>query len=112
MAEPRVFKRQVWVCTKETFDGCCATKGAVEVFRALREELKARGLSDTLVSGCGCTGQHAIGPTVIIHPDGIWYCQVKPDDVKEIVESHLIGGKPVERLINPMMRVTGPPPAP
>lgn len=107
MAELRTFKRQVWVCTKETFDGCCAQKGAVEVFRALREELKTRGLSDTLVSGCGCTGQHSVGPTVIVHPDGIWYGHVKVEDVKEIVESHLVNGRPVERLVNPMMRVAG-----
>lgn len=101
----RQFKRQIFVCTKETFEGSCATKGANEVFQRLRETLRARGITDVMVTGCGCTGQHAIGPTVIVHPDGIWYCRVTPDDIPEIVDQHLIGGHPVERLINPNISV-------
>jgi len=53
----------------------------------------------------GCTGQHATGPTVIVHPDGIWYQGVTLADVGEIIDQHLVGGKPVARLINPEMRV-------
>lgn len=101
----REFRRQIFVCTKETFDGCCAQKGALEVFKALREAVRQAGIADVLVSGCGCTGQHSTGPTVIVHPDGIWYQQVKPEDVEEIVREHLQGGKPVERLVNPQMKV-------
>jgi (2Fe-2S) ferredoxin len=101
----RELKRQVFVCTKETFDGCCAQKGAPEVFQKLREELRGRGIPDVIVTGCGCTGQHAIGPTVIVHPDGVWYAFVKPEDVPEIVEQHLLGGVPVQRLLNPNIRI-------
>jgi (2Fe-2S) ferredoxin len=101
----RELKRQVFVCTKENFEGCCAQKGATEVFQKFREELRGRGITDVIVTGCGCTGQHSTGPTVIVQPDGIWYCSVQPADVAEIVEKHLIGGEPVSRLVNPNIRL-------
>lgn len=100
----KVFRKQVLVCTTEG-EGRCAQKGALEVLQKFREEVKARGLADIIVTKLGCTGQHATGPTVIVHPDGIWYRTVKPADVGEIIEQHLVGGKPVERLVNPEMRV-------
>lgn len=100
------FRKQVLVCTTEG-EGRCAQKGSLEVFQKFREEVKARNLTDIIVTRLGCTGQHATGPTVIIHPDGLWYQRVTPDDVGEIIEQHLLGGKPVERLINPEMRVKG-----
>jgi len=101
---PRVFRKQIFCCTTEG-EGKCATKGGNEVLLKFREEVKARGLTDILVTKVGCTGQHATGPTVIIHPDGLWYQRVTPDDVPEIIEKHILGGQPVERLINPEMRV-------
>jgi (2Fe-2S) ferredoxin len=100
----KVFRKQVFVCTTDG-EGRCAPKGGNEVLLKFREEVKARGLADIIVTKVGCTGQHATGPTVIIHPDGLWYQTVKPEDVPEIIEQHLVGGKPVERLINPEMRV-------
>jgi (2Fe-2S) ferredoxin len=98
------FRKQVLVCTTDG-EGRCAQKGANEVLRRFREEAKARGVADVIVTKLGCTGQHATGPTVIVHPDGIWYQTVKPEDVPEIIEQHILGGKPVERLINSEMQV-------
>ena len=100
----REFRKQVLVCTTDG-EGRCAQKGANEVLQKFREDAKARGVAGVIVTTLGCTGQHATGPTVIVHPDGIWYQTVKPDDVPEIIEQHIVGGKPVERLINPEMRV-------
>ncbi len=97
----REFRMQIFVCTKEDFEGCCAQKGAKEVFQAFRDELKKRGITDVLVTGCGCTGQHSIGPTVIVQPEGVWYQQVKPSDVPLIIEQHLLQGKVVNALLNP-----------
>jgi len=103
---PRVLRKQVFCCTTDG-EGRCATKGGREVWQKFKDEVKARGLADIIVTQVGCTGQHAVGPTVIVHPDGIWYRQVTVDDVGEIIEQHLVGGKPVERLINPEIKVTG-----
>lgn len=100
----QVFDKQVFACTTEG-EGRCAQKGGGEVFQKFRTEVRARNLTNVIVTSMGCTGQHATGPTVIIHPDGIWYQRVTPDDVGEIIDQHLVGGKPVERLINPALRV-------
>jgi (2Fe-2S) ferredoxin len=101
---PREFRKQVFCCTTEG-EGKCATKGGVEVWQKFKEEVAKRGLTDVIVTRVGCTGQHAVGPTVIVHPDGLWYKQVTPNDVAEILDKHIQGGQPVERLINPEMRV-------
>lgn len=103
---PRVFRKQVFCCTTDG-EGKCAPKGGLDVFMKFREEVKARNLADIIVTRVGCTGQHATGPTVVVHPDGIWYQHVTPNDVAEIIEKHLVGGKPVERLLNPEMQVKG-----
>jgi (2Fe-2S) ferredoxin len=101
---PKLFRKQVFCCTTEG-EGKCATKGGVEVWQKFKEEVAKRGLGDIIVTRVGCTGQHPTGPTVIIHPDGLWYQHVTPGDVPEIIEKHLVGGQPVERLVNPEMRV-------
>ena len=55
---------------------------------------------DYLAVGTGCNGFCAAGPIVVVQPEGIFYQKLKVKDVTEIVESHLIGGKPVERLLH------------
>lgn len=51
------------------------------------------------VNKAGCMELCEIGPSVMVAPDNVWYMKVQPEDVAEIVESHIIGGKPVERLL-------------
>jgi (2Fe-2S) ferredoxin len=51
-----------------------------------------------LITNAGCMGPCSMGPVVVVYPEGVWYTKVKPDDVEEILESHIIGGKKVERL--------------
>ena len=46
----------------------------------------------------GCLDNCALGPSVVVYPEGVWYGHVRPEDVPEIVESHLVNGVPVERL--------------
>jgi len=43
-------------------------------------------------------GPCSMGPVVVVYPDGVWYKGVKPDDVEEILESHIMNGKKIERL--------------
>ena len=94
------FKKHVLVCTNEK-PLHCAEKGGLELLQAFREEVAKRGLQNEIyVSKTGCTSQHHCGPTVIIYPDGVWYKEVKKEDVPEIIESHLLNGKIVERIYN------------
>lgn len=47
----------------------------------------------------GCLDQCEHGPTVVVYPEGVWYGGVKPEDVVEIIESHVVKGQPVDRLM-------------
>ncbi len=51
-----------------------------------------------LLTDCASVGFCAIGAAVLVYPDGVWYAQVRPDDVPEIIESHLLNGRVVARL--------------
>lgn len=98
------FERHVFVCTNERAAdhprGCCKAKGSVEVRDRLKAELTARGLSKAIrANAAGCLDQCERGVTVVVYPEQVWYGGVTVDDVTEIVEQHLIGGKPVTRLV-------------
>ena len=74
----------------------CTSSGSMSLHDTLVAELNEKGIADEIkVVTTGCFGLCAI---VIIYPDGTFYSRVKPEDMKEIVESHLIGGVPVANL--------------
>ena len=100
------FQRHVFVCVNERPaddpKGCCKAKGGVEVRDKLKAELKARGISKLVrANNAGCLDQCAQGVTVVVYPEQVWYGHVTVDDVTEIVDKHLVGGEPVERLMLP-----------
>ena len=53
---------------------------------------------EVLVGATGCLGPCEQGPTVVVYPDAVWYGRVSEADVDEIIESHIVAGRPVERL--------------
>ena len=75
-------------------------RGAAEVHRALKAELKARGLAALQVRACtaSCLDQCSAGPTILVEPDHFFYGRVTPADVPEIVDS-LERGERLERLV-------------
>ena len=98
------FQRHVFVCINERPadhpKGCCKARGGVEVRDALKAELTKRGLSKQIrANNAGCLDQCEHGVTVVVYPEQVWYGAVTVDDVNEIVEKHLVGGEPVERLL-------------
>jgi NADH-quinone oxidoreductase subunit F/NAD(P)H dehydrogenase (quinone)/NADP-reducing hydrogenase subunit HndC len=79
--------------------GCHAT-GSIGVKEALEKEIAEKQLSDKVkIVETGCNGFCAMGPILVLQPEGIFYQKLSVDDIPELVESHLIGGKPVERLL-------------
>jgi (2Fe-2S) ferredoxin len=88
----------VFVCTSgET----CPTQGDVENFvKYLRGSVvKAGRQQDVRVNKAGCFSQCGHGPMIVVYPDDVWYSGVQEADLEEIVQSHILGGKPVERLL-------------
>ena len=76
----------------------CEAGGADEIYEALKREVESSGLKDVKVDFAGCHGFCQRGPIVDIEPEGFFYTEVQPEDVPEIVNSHLVNGQPVERL--------------
>ena len=91
----KVFRSHLLICGGT---GCHAS-GSLAVKKALNEELDKRGLSEEIkVVETGCNGFCAEGPIMVVYPEGIIYMQVKPDDIPELVEEHLVKGRPLARL--------------
>ena len=99
-------RHHVFVCTGKS----CSAVESAQVRDAFERELKARELQygkiskgcnpngTVVLTECGSVGFCAIGAAVMVYPDGIWYAQVRASDVPEIVEEHIVNGRPVERL--------------
>ena len=78
----------------------CHSNNSSAIFDEFQSQLVANGLEkDVQVVRTGCFGLCAVGPVVIVYPEGAFYSQIKVEDVKEIVEEHLVKGRLVSRLL-------------
>ena len=99
-------RHHVFVCTGKS----CSAANSADVKAAFEHELLKRGIlfgketkgknpkGTVILTECASVGFCAIGPAVMVYPDGIWYAQVGKEDVAEIVEEHLLNGRVIERL--------------
>jgi (2Fe-2S) ferredoxin/predicted O-methyltransferase YrrM len=97
-----LFRFHLFACTQQKPESVssCAANGSLPVLAALDREIQARGLcSSVQVTTCGCMGLCDEGPVMVVYPEGVWYRRVQSTDVAEIVGRHLLGGKPVDRLV-------------
>ncbi|MBQ8389080.1 MAG: NADH-quinone oxidoreductase subunit NuoF [Clostridia bacterium] len=77
----------------------CTSSGSLALKAELEKELAAKGLEEEIkIVITGCFGLCALGPIMIVYPEGTFYSMVKPEDISEIVEEHLLKGRPVKRL--------------
>lgn len=98
------FKRHVFICENERPDGhprgSCARRGGCALTEAFKEQLRLRGLGARYrANKSGCLDACEFGPVVAVYPDAVWYGGVTVGDVAEIIESHVVRGVPVERLL-------------
>lgn len=99
-------KRHVFVCNGKS----CSAVGSAEVKAAFEKGLEEKNLrygkaakgrnpeGPIVLTDCGSVGFCSIGTAVLVYPEGVWYAQVRAEDVGEIIEEHLEKGKTVERL--------------
>ena len=78
----------------------CTSSGSQALFTKLEGELQAKGLENEIkIVQTGCFGLCALGPIMIVYPEGTFYSRVTPEDIPEIVEEHLLKGRIVDRLV-------------
>ena len=97
------YRHHVFFCLNQRDDGrpCCASHDAAALQAYAKERVKqlgAAGKGAIRVNKSGCLDRCEEGPCVVVYPAGVWYTYVDRHDIDEIVDSHLINGKIVERL--------------
>ena len=100
------FEKHIFICGNQRPPGaprpCCDPEGRAELQKAFKDKLAARGLKGIArANQSGCLDQCEHGPNLVVYPDAVWYGRVTLADLDEIIESHILGGKPVQRLVLP-----------
>jgi len=100
------FEKHLFICCNQREPGhqrgCCDPTGQAQLQFLFKQKLALRGFKKRVRANMsGCLDQCEHGPTVVVYPDAVWYGRVTPADVEEIIESHIVNGKPVERLMLP-----------
>ncbi|MBM7557745.1 NADH-quinone oxidoreductase subunit NuoF [Halanaerobacter jeridensis] len=94
--EQSIYRSHILVCGGTG----CVSSGCKEVQEALKDELKEKDLRDEVkIVETGCHGFCEKGPIMVMYPEGVFYCEVTPEDMEELVEEHILKGRTVERLL-------------
>ena len=98
------FEHHVFFCLNQREGGaaCCMDNGAEQAFDYMKSRVKKLNLNGegkVRVNRAGCLDRCGEGPVMVVYPQAVWYTFVDNDDIDEIIESHLINGKVVERLL-------------
>src|SRR5258708_23233659 len=97
------FEKHIFICGNQRPAGsprpCCDPTGQAKLQKLIKQKLAEQGLKGMVrANQSGCLDQCEHGPNLVVYPEAVWYGHVAESDVDEIIESHIIGGKPVERL--------------
>jgi len=100
------YKHHVFFCLNERGADaprpCCARQGAQAMQDYAKKRIKQLGLAgkgEIRINKAGCLDRCEEGPVLVVYPEGVWYTYVDQDDIDEIIDSHLVRGQPVERLM-------------
>jgi len=97
------FEHHVFVCHNVRPEGAprrsCGSANVNDLHAKLQNLVKEAGLGGKVrINKAGCLDQCEHGPVMVVYPEAVWYGNVQPEDAVEIVERHIVGGEPVERL--------------
>jgi (2Fe-2S) ferredoxin len=103
MSDQPYYEQHVFICVNEREDGrpCCADRGALAAQKHAKKRLKEldlNGQGKIRINQAGCLDRCEEGPVLVVYPQGTWYTYVDTTDIDDIIDTHLIGGKVVERL--------------
>ncbi len=100
---PLFYRTHVFCCVNQREPGhprgCCLDKGSQELRDYMKARAKEMKLRKVRINAAGCLDRCELGPTLVIYPEGVWYrCRTK-EDVDEILQTHLVEGGRVQRLM-------------
>jgi (2Fe-2S) ferredoxin len=103
MNEPKIYDRHIFICTNQRPANAprpsCGEEHGIALVIAFKKAIKDKELDMPIrAQKTGCFDLCESGPMVAVYPDAIFYKNVQLEDVQEIVDEHIAGGKPVERL--------------
>lgn len=99
------YERHIFFCTNDRGAGAerpscnrCGSAGYRDYAKKQIKKLDLSGPGKVRVNKAGCLDRCEEGPVCVVYPEAVWYTYVDEEDIDEIIESHLVNGKPVERL--------------
>lgn len=97
------YQHHVFICTNQRAPGeqCCNAVGGSEMLAYAKDRigaLKKNGAGQIRINKAGCLGRCDNGPVMVVYPQETWYSFIDKEDVDEIIDEHLLGGRVVERL--------------
>lgn len=98
------YQHHVFFCLNVREDGeqCCTQFGSEAMFDYMKMKIKKlslNGKSKVRINRAGCFDRCSEGPLMVVYPQAVWYTFVDEQDIDEIIESHILNGKIVERLL-------------
>ena len=104
LADPDLYYQvHIFACTNTRPEkhprGSCAARGAQKLRDYMKVRAKELGIEAVRVNSAGCLDRCELGPVVVIYPEGVWYSVQTFEDIDEILDTHVIKGGRVERLM-------------
>ena len=97
------YDAHVFCCTNRRADGhprgSCAERGGEALRDYMKSKAKALGLKNVRINSSGCLDRCELGPTMVIYPEGVWYSVSTREEVDEVLQTHLVEGGRVDRLM-------------
>ncbi len=98
------YRHHVFFCTNQREDGSqscnqCNAQASRDFLKQRTKELGLTGRGGARINTAGCLDRCAEGPVIVVYPEAVWYTYVDEEDLEEILQEHLIAGRPVARLM-------------